>query len=65
MLPGPIPQVSVYGLPGANRENQGKVSQVSRQIYNDLRITFSQIEKLGHQINAGGRTEILLYTLFL
>lgn len=29
LLPGPIPQVSVYGLPGAGRgENQGKLSQV-------------------------------------
>ncbi|XP_074040981.1 uncharacterized protein isoform X4 [Leptinotarsa decemlineata] len=27
LLPGPIPQVSVYGLPGANRDSQGKVSQ--------------------------------------
>jgi KRAB domain-containing zinc finger protein len=28
LLPGPIPQVSVYGLPGSGRtDNQGKISQ--------------------------------------
>ncbi|CAH2002576.1 unnamed protein product [Acanthoscelides obtectus] len=27
LLPGPIPQVSVYGLPGTSRDNQGKIPQ--------------------------------------
>lgn len=29
LLPGPIPQVSVYGLPGARNDNTGKPTQVN------------------------------------
>lgn len=39
LLPGPIPQVSVYGIPGSRPDNPGKVGQVSvrrfAEIYDD------------------------------
>lgn len=30
LLPGPIPQVSVYGLSGTTRDGQGKLNQVEK-----------------------------------
>lgn len=48
LLPGPIPQVSVYGLPGSTRnDSQGKIIQVLVNILRFLVYLYTQVNTIG------------------